>query len=171
MCKNQVFSRRGSIYFQTSSITSVTSSVLNTTFDIDEEKEQEPETKKPKVKVTGKPPLKMKKQRGRSVLTTLTDNSVRSSDEFEKPMRKATSSGSLRRRSNSFTKGEKIAKSVSNLRKSGGLKKRSSSNTDLDKLGNTEENLPLDGLAKKRRLYNTRDSFFEDIYVEKNEKS
>ena len=158
--------------FQTSSITSVTSSVLNTTFDVDEEKEQEPEVKKPKVKVTGKPPLKMKKQQGRSVLNTLTDNSVRSSDEFEKPMRKTTSSGSLRRRSNSFTKGEKIAKSASNLRKSGGLKKRSSSNTDLDKMGKTEEGLlPLDGLAKKRRLYNTRDSFFENIYVEKKESS
>ena len=59
------------------------------------------------------------------------------------------SSGSLRRRSNSFTKGEKVAKSASNLRKSGGLKKRSSSNTDLDKLGNAEETLPMDGLAKK----------------------
>ena len=158
--------------FQTSSITSVTSSVLNTTFDVDEEKEQEPEVKKPKVKVMGKPPLKMKKQRGRSVLSTLTDNSIRSSDEFEKPMRKTTSSGSLRRRSNSFTKGEKVAKSASNLRKSGGLKKRSSSNTDLDKVGKTEEGLlPLDGLAKKRRLYNTRDSFFENIYVENKESS
>ena len=148
--------------------------MLNTTFDIDEsptEKDPKTEVKKPSAKVTGKPPLKMKKQRGRSVLMALSDNSVRSSDEFEQPMRKTASSGSLRRRSNSFTKGDKVAKSASNLRKSGSLKKRSSSNTELDKLGKTEENLSMDGLAKKRRLYSAKDSFFQDIYAEKKENS
>ena len=165
-----------SIYFQT-----VSSSVLNTTFDVEEsppDKEPQPEVKEPNVKVTGKPPLKLRKQKsdmGRSVLGAINfiDNSVRSSDEFEQSMRKTQSSSNLKR-SSSSNKGEKINRSSSNLRKtssSSGLKKRASSNSDLQQLGNSDDSVSTEGLAKKRKLYNARESFFDDIYANAESKS
>ena len=160
------------VVFQT-----VSSSVLNTTFDVEESPtKSEPVPPKPSAKVTGKPPLKSKKQKsdaGRSVLGPIKyiDNSVRSSDEFEQSMMRKTQSSSSLRQSTSMNKGDKANKSSSNIRKtssSSGLRKRASSNTELDKLGkgNTEDSVSGEGLQKKRKLFNARESFFQDIYKE-----
>ena len=164
------------LFFQT-----VSSSVLNTTFDVEESPtKSEPVPPKQSAKVTGKPPLKTKKQKsdvGRSVLGPIKyiDNSVRSSDEFEQSMRKTQSSSSLRQ-STSMNKGDKANKSSSNIRKtssSSGLRKRASSNTELDKLGkgSAEDSVSGEGLQKKRKLFNARESFFQDIYKEDQSKS
>ena len=151
----------------------MTSSVLNTTFDVEEtppDKEPVPDTKETKVKVTGKPPIRLKKQIGRSILGSISVNetSVRSSDEFEVPMKKSQSYSSFRKRSSS-AHGGKSGKSLSNLRRTGSsssLKKRANSSSELHKAGESEDRVPTEGLEKKRKLYNARESFFDDIYTE-----
>ena len=156
--------------------------MLNTTFDVEESPtKSEPVPPKQSVKVTGKPPLKSKKQKsdvGRSVLGPIKyiDNSVRSSDEFEQSMMRKTQSSSSLRQSTSMNKGDKANKSSSNIRKtssSSGLRKRASSNTELDKLGkgSAEDSVSGEGLQKKRKLFNARESFFQDIYKEDQSKS
>ena len=143
---------------------------MNTTFEcepsvtgnlhgqLEEQKSEEDESEK----VTAKPPVggrRLRSSTSRRALKTIQDESIRSSDEFEKerPMRKSLSAGSLRRKT-----------SGSNLKKSGGLKKKSSA-SDISVSDDSAKNHDSsqisvsyldDGLRKKRRLYKFSDSFF-----------